>query len=114
MGSTEGRQRYVAFVPPEPRPSRHELNVQLGPRSWRLTVYEADVAIVRVPHTDADEARRRLEDVGAFPLTTSGTIRAAKRRAKAAIEQQAGPDADPQPDEQPERRVKVHASVIEA
>lgn len=81
MGSTDDRDRYVAFRPPEPRPSRHELNVALGDRSWRLTVYEDEVGILRVPHTDAREARRSLEARGAEPLTTSGTIRAAKERA---------------------------------
>lgn len=81
VGSSRDRGRYIAFRPPEPRPSRHELNVRLGPRSWRLTVYEQDVGILRVPHRDVDEARKALEAEGASPTTTSGTIKAAKKRA---------------------------------
>lgn len=73
-----GRRRYVAFQPPQPRPSRHDLNRRLGPRSWRLTVYTGEVGILRVPHDDAGRARSALEAEGATPLTTSGTIRAAK------------------------------------
>jgi RNase P/RNase MRP subunit POP5 len=57
------------------------MNVRLGDRSWRLTVYEDEVGILRVPHRDADEARRALGDEGADPITTSGTIKAAKERA---------------------------------
>lgn len=81
VGSTTVRDRYIAFRPPEPRPSRHEMNVRLGDRSWRLTVYDGEVGILRVPHTAAREARRALEDEGASPITTSGTIHAAKKRA---------------------------------
>lgn len=44
-------------------------------------MYEADVAILRVPHTDAERARRILEERGHRPLTTSGTIRRAKEQA---------------------------------
>lgn len=76
-----GRPRYVAFETPPDPPSRHAMNRKLGGPAWRLTVYTADVGIVRVPHTDADEVRRRLEKLGARPITTSGTIKAAKRRA---------------------------------
>lgn len=76
-----GRRRYIAFEPPQPRPSRHELNRRLGPRSWRLTVYTGEVGILRVPHVDAETARSSLAEEGATPLTTSGTIRAAKERA---------------------------------
>ncbi len=79
MGSD--RPRYIAFDPPRPRPSRHALNEAIGPPSWRLTVYTSGLGILRVPHTDAEEARKALEEAGADPLTTSGTIRAAKDRA---------------------------------
>lgn len=81
VGSSRTRDRYVAFRPPEPAPSRHDLNVRLGDRSWRLTVYTDEVGILRVPHTDTHEARAALEGEGASPITTSGTIHAAKRRA---------------------------------
>lgn len=81
VGSRTERDRYVAFRPPEPRPERHALNVRLGPRSWRLTVYTEELGILRVPHTDAEDAREALEAEGASPITTSGTIQAAKRRA---------------------------------
>lgn len=77
-----GRTRYVAFRPPKPAPSRHELNQRLGPSSWRLTVYDDELGILRVPHTDAGDARRALEEAGAEPVTTSGTIRAAEARAR--------------------------------
>jgi RNase P/RNase MRP subunit POP5 len=81
VGSTRARHRYIAFHPPEPRPSRHEMNVRLGDRSWRLTVYTDEVGILRVPHTDARQARESIAREGASPITTSGTIRAAKQRA---------------------------------
>jgi RNase P/RNase MRP subunit POP5 len=77
-----GRNRYVAFRPPQPPPSRHELNRNLGDRSWRLTVYDNDdVAILRVPHEDAARAREAIEAEGGVPVTTSGTIKKAKQRA---------------------------------
>lgn len=76
-----GRRRYIAFTPPPDAPSRHALNSQLGDRAWRLTVYTDEVGILRVPHTDVDAARERLTDLGAEPVTTSGTIKTAKRRA---------------------------------
>jgi RNase P/RNase MRP subunit POP5 len=81
VGSTSERDRYIAFRPPEPRPSRHDLNVRLGERSWRLTVYDDEVGILRVPHTEAGDARDALTQQGAEPVTTSGTIAAAKKRA---------------------------------
>lgn len=76
-----GRRRYIAFEPPEDLPPRHELNRQLGDRSWRLTVYTDEAGILRVPHTDVQDARDQLEALGATPVTTSGTIKRAKRRA---------------------------------
>lgn len=76
-----GRRRYIAFERPEAGLSRHELNRRLGPRPWRLTVYTDAVGILRVPHTDVEDARAQLVSLGATPLTTSGTIKAAKKRA---------------------------------
>jgi RNase P/RNase MRP subunit POP5 len=73
------RTRYIAFESPTPAPSRHELNTELGPPSWRLTVYDDGVGVLRVPHTDAEAARAALEAAGARPVTTSGTIRNAKQ-----------------------------------
>ncbi len=78
---TKRRHRYIAFEPPTPRPSRHAFNEQIGPRSWRLTVYEDDVGILQTPHTDAKDARDALENLGAEPITTSGTILQAKKRS---------------------------------
>lgn len=82
MSAETARTRYVAFRPPDPVPSRHELNRRLGPASWRLTVYDDELGILRVPHTDAEDARDELEAIGAEPVTTSGTIRAAEERAR--------------------------------
>lgn len=81
MAVEHERPRYIAFAPPAPRPSRHQLNKKLGDRSWRLTVYTDDVGILHVPHTDAEDARETLEALGAEPITTSGTMLQAKERA---------------------------------
>lgn len=44
-------------------------------------MYEAELGILRVPHVDAEDARGALEAEGGLPITTSGTILAAKKRA---------------------------------
>lgn len=76
-----GRRRYIAFRVPEPYPSRRELERLVVQGSWRLTAYEQGVAVLRVGHRDAAEARVSLAKAGLTPLTTSGTIRQAKRRS---------------------------------
>lgn len=74
-----GRRRYILFEAPDPAPSRRRFSQRIGDRSWKLTVYEDGKGILRVPHTEVDEARSFLEDLGGTPVTTSGTIKAAKR-----------------------------------
>lgn len=74
-----GRRRYILFEAPDPAPPRRDLGHRIGDRPWKLTVYTGGQGILRVPHTEVDDARAFLEGIGATPVTTSGTIKAAKR-----------------------------------
>lgn len=74
-----GRRRYILFDAPDPAPSRGGFSKRIGDRPWKLTVYTGDQGILRVPHTDVDDARAFLEAQGARPVTTSGTIKKAKQ-----------------------------------
>lgn len=79
-----GRRRYIAFAAPKPTPSRHAFTQRIDRDGWRLTVYTEGIGILAVPHTEATDARAWLEAKGATPLTTSGTIKGAKRAAGVA------------------------------
>jgi RNase P/RNase MRP subunit POP5 len=75
-----GRRRYILFEVPDQRPSRRAFSGDLPEPAWKLTVYTDELGILRVPHTEVEEARAYLEGIGAPTVTTSGTIRAAKEK----------------------------------